>query len=217
MSKPGKQTTSSEAINAPEAFLEISSFHEAPLPEGQTELFLAVCKFCEEVERECAGKPSVPRWLTLSGRPGCGKTHLAKEVLKWALRYHEARPLVEPPMFMPSRARRDVLFGGCRETYDIFNGSKAHAIDRHIDDLSSVWLLILDDFGFERLSSDQQSHYWYRLLDARMGKWTLMTTNLAARQIAKFDERIRSRMWRDRNVLLESGAIDWYMPKDDSL
>lgn len=125
-----------------------------------------------------------PRWLTLCAASGSGKTHLA-------LRIRDI-------------AREQLRLGRCqrwtvtRYAEMLRNG--------HWDlqaQLEGLDLLILDDLGAERMS-DMIRASLYDLLNSRLGKWTVITSNVNLQGIAEdIDGRIASRMIRGGSVVVE--------------
>ena len=159
--------------------------------------------FCAEIELAASSpKDSAPRWLTLAGKSGIGKTHLAKEVHAWVRKYHQYY-------------RHEVLkIWQCRsvcfvEAADLASDWKSGVYGRG-QDLESVFLLIIDDLGAERDTSGFLGEQWSRLLNRRLGKWTMLTSNLSLSNVsAKTDARVASRLRRADNVVLQSAATDY--------
>lgn len=138
--------------------------------------------------------------MILAGGCGCGKTHLAKVVydkadgpayvLDW-----DAEPIesVRNAIFY---AEPD-FFADIRQTYS--NGGKAGQTEGEIVRLCQrARLLILDDLGVAHIRDESlpwaQDLYW-RILDARADKPTLITTNLKIEQVpARIGKRAFSRL-----------------------
>ena len=125
-----------------------------------------------------------PRWLTMCAASGCGKTHLA-------LRIRDI-------------AREQLRLGRCqrwtvtRYAEMLRNG--------HWDlqaQLEGLDLLVLDDLGAERMSDAIRASL-YDLLNSRLGKWTVITSNMNLQGIADdIDSRLSSRMIRGGSVVVE--------------
>ena len=65
------------------------------------------------------------------------------------------------------------------------------------------WFVALDDIGAER-SSDFSVSKLDQIIDARLGKWTVITCNFTREQIAEhMDVRIASRLGRGKNVIVD--------------
>lgn len=79
-----------------------------------------------------------------------------------------------------------------------------------VDDLCEETLVILDDVGASHDPNDFAASVLDRILNARLGKWTMITTNYSLGAVSlNFDDRIASRMIRDGNVFVESEATDY--------
>ncbi|MBC2594930.1 ATP-binding protein [Ruficoccus amylovorans] len=192
----------------PATFSAATTFRKSATEPERVALYVAAGELCGEIEQAVSGDDEGEgRWLTLAGASGCGKTHLAREIAVWAERHHGCYRRKSPPEIMQTRS---VRFYACSELARRLRDGDYDLIEK----LAGVWLLVLDDIGAERDPNGYLAEQWYALLNARLGKWTVITTNLSADQISeRLDERIRSRLWRGRNVLLESNATDWYAPK----
>ena len=133
-----------------------------------------------------------PRWLTIVGKSGTGKTFLAKAVYRYVLR----------------NAAKSVKI--CGENGLFAGDCIATAADR----LAESWrgnfrgvspdeeradLLFLDDLGTTADKSGFITDAFYRLLSRRMGRWTIITSNLSGEAIKAMDARLYDRMLRDGN------------------
>jgi DNA replication protein DnaC len=134
--------------------------------------------------RRGAGRMA-PRWLVLCGPSGCGKSHLAQEIRNTARRelgYDERTA----QMWKCSRYAERLRSG----QWDFQ------------DHLLRLPLLVLDDLGAEQ-ASDMWVSKLFDLLDGRLDKWTVITSNLSVSDVAeKLDVRIASRFRRGGNVLV---------------
>ena len=66
------------------------------------------------------------------------------------------------------------------------------------------WFVALDDIGAER-ASDFSVSKLDQIIDARLGKWTVITCNFTREQIAEhMDVRIASRLGRGNNVIVDN-------------
>ena len=130
-----------------------------------------------------------PRWLSLLGPSGAGKTHLAKRITRWA------RTTGNAVHFCSWRAfGEEMLTGDYSRT------------ERLRDD----WLVALDDIASKRDKSGIASDKLDSTLDARLGRWTVITANLTLAQIAEqLDQRIASRMLRGGSEVVSVNAADW--------
>jgi len=79
-----------------------------------------------------------------------------------------------------------------------------------IDVLCNDWFVALDDIGAER-ASDFSVSKLDRIIDARLGKWTVITCNFTREQIAEhMDVRIASRLGRGENVIVDDINVPDY-------
>lgn len=77
-------------------------------------------------------------------------------------------------------------------------------------ELSREPWLVLDELGAERDNASYREAL-IDLLNRRMGKWTVITTNLSEREIEQlYSSRVTSRMIRDGNVHVRVTAPDFF-------
>ena len=75
-----------------------------------------------------------------------------------------------------------------------------------------AWLLVIDDFGTQYDKSGFVLSKLFELINRRMGKWTVITSNLNLKQIANdVDPRIASRLVRDGNRVVDCSTKDFYL------
>lgn len=137
-----------------------------------------------------------PYWLTMAGPSGVGKSHLARKIYRqWMIenRFHtvvrDSRVLGNTGSFRDWRKLVAQVRGG---DFDL------------VDDLCEEWFLVLDDIGTEQDNSGFILSVLDRIINARIGKWTVITTNFNVRQVAeRLDARIASRMLRGGGVVVE--------------
>jgi DNA replication protein DnaC len=145
-----------------------------------------------------------PYWLTLAGKSGRGKTFLANLVRKWWAGTISAQPVV---------INQHITYPDAVLCY------WPAVVDR-LRDLSQPWsmeryinapCLILDDIGSEKMT-EHVTERLTSLLGQRVGRWTLITTNLDTGQWAEIDTRIASRMIRGSKVV-KIEAHDHYLAR----
>ena len=133
------------------------------------------------------------RWVTLHGSPGCGKTHLI-------------------------RAASAILRANGKES-QTWNWKTLFNWLMDSDSYPGLWrqvvhmpFLGLDDILTGYLASDKasglQSSILYDLLEERLGKWTLITSNIAPENMP--DVRLTSRLFRGNNVVVDMQGADDY-------
>ena len=138
-----------------------------------------------------------PRWLTLCGRSGVGKTHCAKRLWDWAnassdwTRTEYIPWVVYWPAFV-------------KELRDPESPAK-----RQERDMQRWPVLFLDDVGADRDATGFATEALNTLLGCRSDKWTLITTNLTIEQIIERDRRLASRLVRPPNICADIVTIDY--------
>lgn len=142
--------------------------------------------------------------VVIYGENGCGKSHIAKCVFRWANRIaHKLPPvkLAEDEFGIPSTALHNwpaIVDGFKREQWSV------------IDDLESATLLILDDIGAEHDPSKIGVEKLYILLSRREFKWNIITTNVVpGAWDEKFERRIASRLFRNAHHIDLSEVPDY--------
>lgn len=143
---------------------------------------------CREWLSDIIRRRRRPHMLSLLGCSGCGKTHLARNT-KAALLSHG--------ISCTMRTWAQILT-------DMRTGDAAYIIHS----LCQPRVLILDDVGAENLGSewahDNSTSLLGEVLDGRVGKWTMITSNFLTGQFAEnYDARIASRIHRDNAVIIQ--------------
>lgn len=143
-----------------------------------------------------------PYWLSYLGSSGAGKTLLAAslwgffyEVGSWyrrkdcdALNVHTGQFLYWPN-YVDEMKRGDYSRGR---------------------DLRDDWFVVIDDIGAEHTVTANANKQLANILTARLGKWTVLTSNKSLEQIKEdMDTRIASRMLRNNSALIEVNVRDY--------
>lgn len=131
----------------------------------------------------------------LTGKAGTGKSHLSMAMLKVVNEFSD-------PYRKCLFVSLDELM---RRIKDSFNNKGSYYTERRmIDLLTEADLLVLDDLGAEtgavttdRTATDFTTRTLYAIINGRMSKPTIITTNLNSRDMAKvYDSKLISRMFR---------------------
>lgn len=150
----------------------------------------AAAEFVDDVAQWKDGGKNAPRWLSIVGRSGTGKTHLAKEIFRYVCRNLAGTTSLER-----------LFIGDLRfETADALAQQWRERKSAYLPDCERAPLLVVDDMGTVSDKSGFVTDAMYSLLSRRMGKWTVITSNLTYAAISQqFDERLADRMIRDGN------------------
>jgi DNA replication protein DnaC len=145
---------------------------------------------------------AAPRWLSLLGLSGTGKTHLARSIT----RFYKANASAYIDPQTGAHLSRRGGFIGWRKIVDHLRDGDYGIIDALCND----WFVALDDIGAER-ASDFSVSKLDQIIDARLGKWTVITCNFTREQIAEhMDVRIASRLGRGENVIVDDINVPDY-------
>ena len=162
------------------------TFDEAKL----SEMLDAAQDFIRDMAMETA-----PRWLSLLGRSGTGKTHLARSIT----RFFKAEMAIYIEPGTGAHLIRRGGFIGWRKVVDHLRDGDYGIMDGVCND----WFVALDDIGAER-ASDFSVSKLDQVVDVRLGKWTVITCNFSREEIAEhLDVRIASRLGRGTNVIID--------------
>lgn len=136
-----------------------------------------------------------PYWLTLLGRSGIGKTHLAMKTQSWYNRVGRFYKDKYHGVVM----QHDGMYADWRSVVDLLREGRHDMTST----LYEAWFAVIDDIGSEYdpsgFAADRLSH----VLNKRVGKWTIITGNLDVRQISeRIDPRVASRLLRGGNTVV---------------
>jgi DNA replication protein DnaC len=157
-----------------------------------------------------------PRWLSLLGTSGAGKTMLASRVAR-LFREHRADkidwPRTEGTRTSARPHGRIVRWkGGFINWGEAINDRMLRAGDyAFLDDMRSYDLFVIDDIlsEYEKHRSLSASKLYF-VLEGRLRRWTVITANVSLRQIGELlDHRIASRMLRGGGVVVDVDVPDY--------
>ena len=134
------------------------------------------------------GETARARWVTLHGAPGCGKSHLCIGAIG----------------ILKNNGKRAQKWSWIKLRDRIFSGEGSELIRW----ITKMPYLAIDDFLSDDRAKGASVSLLYELMEARLGKWTLLTTNLVPDDIQ--DARITSRLVRGRNVVVDMQDADDY-------
>ncbi len=156
-----------------------------------------------------------PRWLTLLGTSGAGKTMLAREIWNY---FRDCR---HGQINMPASDRtinescphgrivRDR--GGFINWGSAINNRMLKGEYDFLDDLRGYSFFVIDDIASEHARHRELSaSKLYNVFEARLNKWTVITANLSLQQISEtLDARIASRMIRGKSIVVDVEVPDY--------
>lgn len=146
-----------------------------------------VYNFCADYAK-C---PSEGYRLMIYGQNGCGKTHTARAIARWASLAAINLPLVSGDE--GQRLATSEFFNWPKVVSDLKRGSW-----EIVDDMMPVNMLVLDDIGAEHDPSQMAVEKLYLLLERRVNMWTVVTTNYVPDAWeSRFERRIASRLMRN--------------------
>lgn len=131
----------------------------------------------------------------LTGKAGTGKSHLAMAILKVVNEHSE-------PGFKTLFISVDELMKRIRDSFS--DKSSVHTEQRMTEMLIEADLLVIDDLGAEtgaissnKTASDFTTRVLYSIVNGRMTKPTIITTNLNGAGLAgKYDSKLISRLFK---------------------
>ena len=143
-----------------------------------------------------------PRWLSLLGPCGAGKTHLAKAV--WSAWKTNLRDHTRTRHGISARLEGKWIYWP--QAVDRIRGGEYSLVPA----LEQADMAVIDDIGGEYDVSGFAASQLNRLANQRLGKWTIWTSNLSLDQIAtKLDNRIADRLIRSGSSVIEMDTTSY--------
>lgn len=169
--------------------LQTVSF-ETYLPRGQSSATAkkAAISYVESFDLKS------PRNILFAGSYGLGKSHLAASISKALM----ARGYTSIFIAVPK------LLTKIRDTY---RSKSEHTESELLGVLEKVDCLVLDDVGAEQSKKQDDGESWavsklFEIIDSRVGKHTVFTTNLASRELQdRIGPRSYSRMMQNTEII----------------
>ncbi len=149
-----------------------------------------------------------PRWLSLVGTSGAGKTYLAKKIFGYVTRqkiFNSFADMQRDELKYATEFCEWQYLGGQLQV----GGGRSE-----VAQLVDTQFVVMDDIGAKLDKTGFITGELSTLLSQRTGKWTLITANYGLREIAeKIDPRVASRMIRDGGVVVDVDVKDFAMRK----
>lgn len=143
-----------------------------------------------------------PRWLTFIGKSGTGKTHLAKQLMRY---WREVGKWYVCPRTGANLVKNGIFKSWPRVADDMKQGDYGP-----IDDLSEFDFAVIDEIGAEYDPSGFVVSKLDGVLNSRLRKWTVITSNMSVSEISqKLDVRIASRLRRGGGAVVEMLTKDF--------
>lgn len=163
--------------------------------EPTTSLQVEVKKLCMAYARSFSlksGQP--PKNLLIFGDTGIGKSHIAVSILKVVMEKEYSGLFISLPLLLTL----------IKNTYSKYDDSGLTAAEI-LKKMKDIDLLVIDDMGAEA-GSNHDIQKIFELLDSRLGKPTIFTTNLKGDQFTEtFGKRNTSRILKNTFILKMDG------------
>jgi DNA replication protein DnaC len=155
------------------------------------------------------GQP--PFWLSILGSSGAGKTHLAKRIYNW----HQACGRFETQVKPSESGMPEIIYPRewCNWT-KLASRLKGNDGYERLKELEDASFVVIDEIGATRDVSGHVTDCLANLLSARVGKWTIITSNLTLGDVQRsVDTRVASRMLRGGSLVVDVNVRDYNLRK----
>lgn len=178
----------------PTAFASYCKFDMCGDPE-----LIKMVSAVNDLQREMIPVEQKPRWLTILGTTGTGKTYLCRK----------AQEAIFKRLTVAKKAKHqfsnaDVEMHDWPTLVDRFRDGEYYMTEH----LIGLDCLTIDDIGAE-MATPLGLEKLFRIMNGRVGKWTILTSNLSQKRIREIDPRFDSRLTRDGSVLIEVVTDDY--------
>lgn len=160
-----------------------------------------------------------PRWISFLGTSGAGKTMLAKTIWHLFRDYYHAQinwPATERTRTENTPHGRIIRHrGGFINWGNAINNRMLQGDYDFLEDMREYSFFAIDDIASEyERHRELSASKLYNVLEARLGKWTVLTANLSLEQIGTvLDTRIASRMLRNESTVIDVNVPDFNLRK----
>lgn len=139
-----------------------------------------------------------PCWLSFVGTSGTGKTFLSESIYA-----------VAKKMCPHLTIHRELVSGVYKYFWPRLVTKLREGEYWIVEDLAMANFVFLDEIAVEHDPSGFAKDKLCELLSRRVGKWTLLTSNLSLEKLGEMDARIPSRMIRDGSVVVDCSTQDY--------
>lgn len=144
-----------------------------------------------------------PRWLTLLGTSGAGKTFLADLILKAVKRHGLSKSKVTLTGILLEGAARMIF------EVDLEDMLQRREWGR-FGDICNARFALIDEIMGDLVPSHINSPKLASMAERRLGKWTVWTANVGLQAIKeRRDARVATRMLRGRSEVVDVKVVDF--------
>lgn len=195
---PAQQMTEEDL----DKWIKIFKFDIAGPPDERAQLRRMIKQCARFIDDIRTGQK--PRWLSLLGRSGSGKTFAARTIWDW---YKQSPHWGE-------QFTDGLNAGRFCDWPDVAWHLQQNEWTGMLDDIAQERVVVIDEIGADRDKNGHVRDCLARLCSKRVGKWTVFTSNMTIDEIeTHIDQRVSSRMQRDGSVVVELNVRDYFVRK----